>query len=126
MRQVMQRTSVLRVVAGGAMAAFVVCCAPAVAAPVTAATGYIDPVNGARIDSGDNFTLQDGAHAPVTFELRSSGTVTPGRTLISVNVGDTAATVRSKIITAVNNIGADLNITASDVAPGIVRLVNDN
>jgi hypothetical protein len=69
------------------------------------AKGSISVLKQSNLVNGDNFTLADGYGNSQTFEYRTSGTQTAGRVLILINSGgsgDSASTVRTKTVSAVN------------------------
>jgi Putative Ig domain len=101
-------------------------CGPAVASTGTAATGSIQTVSGANLVDGETFTISDGTHAPTVFEFDSDTSVSGANIRVSFNVGDTAVTIKGKILTAIDGIGASLNVTASSGNPALVALINDN
>jgi putative Ig domain-containing protein len=82
-------------------------------------------VNGANLADGEAFSIADGSHVFVTFEfdLNSNG-VTFGNVAVPAVAGDSAATVKTKIINAVNG-AASLDVTAANGGSGLVNLVND-
>ncbi|MGH7135288.1 MAG: hypothetical protein ACREHD_06070, partial [Pirellulales bacterium] len=68
---------------------------------------------GAGLD-GSTFTLNDGIHAPVTFEFAENGrTLTDGNTPIAYNSGDNANVIASDIAKAVNAASASTGLNAS-------------
>jgi hypothetical protein len=86
------------------------------------AVGTIFTVRGAYLVDGDTFTIGDGAGGMATFEF-SSRTVTLGHVRVGFTSSDSAAQVKSSVITAVN--GASLAVTASSAGSAAVSLVND-
>jgi hypothetical protein len=77
------------------------CSADCQTAQSAAATGTIIVVRSSSIDDGDNFTLDDGFHAPVTFEYRNNGSAGAGHIEIGLN-SDNSAGVRNKTASAIN------------------------
>lgn len=75
---------------------------------------------------GENFVLDDGTNAAVTFEFDTNGSVTETATLRQVDISAAADDddVRDAIITAVTNAPA-LDISAYSGGAGIVDLVNN-
>ena len=59
------------------------------------------------------------------FEFDSGGGVTPPHVAVAFTGGDSVATVRTSIVSAINGVGSTLRITASPGTPGQVLLVND-
>jgi hypothetical protein len=101
--------------------------APAIAhATTTAASGSITTVSGSHLVDGETFTINDGFNAPTAFEFDSNASVTAGRVGVAIVGADSADQVKSKIIAAVNGVGAGLGVSASDAGAGLVGLVNDN
>lgn len=90
-----------------------------------AATGTITTVAGASLVDGETFTLNDGVNPAVIFEFDSNSTVTPGHVAVVFTGGDTLATVRGAMVTAING-AASLAITAAPGGAGVVLLTNDS
>ena len=90
------------------------------------AFGSITPIAGASLVDGENFVLNDGVNPAVTFEFDSNASVIESATLRAVNFtgGDSVATVRGAIITAINS-APTLAITAAIGGVALVSLVND-
>lgn len=89
-----------------------------------AATGTLVTVGGALLVDGETFTLSDGVNPPVVFEFDDNAAIT-GDVAVTFTGGDSVATVRTAIISAINGVGAGLAITASTGTPGQILLVND-
>lgn len=71
------------------------------------------PTNVAGLD-GSTFTLNDGIHAPVTFEFDANNhSLTDGNTPIAYNTNDNANTIANDIANAVNGAAASLGLNAS-------------
>jgi hypothetical protein len=87
-----------------------------------AARGTIGTVPGANLTDGDTFTIGDGVGAPTTFEF-NSGPASVGNVRIAYRSTDSAATVRSSVVNAVN--GSALAVTASSPGGSVVSLAND-
>jgi hypothetical protein len=97
------------------------------AAAGLASTGTITTIAGSLlVDDTDNFILDDGVNAAVTFEFDDDGSVVQTDTLRAVTFtsGDTADQVRDAIITAVTN-APTLDITAANGGAALVNLTND-
>lgn len=90
-----------------------------------AATGTIADVSGANHVDGETVTISDGVHEPTVFEYDSNGSVTAGRVAVTFAGGDSAATIHTALINAINGVGANLEVTASDGGGSTVNLVND-
>jgi hypothetical protein len=84
--------------------------------------GPIDCVSGASLVNHETFTRNDGVHAIKVFEFLSSGVVTPGNIAVAFTAGDTVATIRDAIITAINGVGAGLAQLASIGSATTVRV----
>jgi len=90
------------------------------------ATGSITTIPVINLLDGETFTLDDGVHPPVVFEFDVSGNgVTPGNILVDVSTDTTADDVRDTIIAAINGIGADFLMTASNGGAATVSLAQD-
>jgi len=89
-----------------------------------AATGTLVTVGGALLVDGETFTLSDGVNTPVVFEFDSNAAIT-GDVAVTFTGGDSVATVRTAIVSAINGVGAGLALTASPGTPGQILLVND-
>ncbi len=76
------------------------------------ATGTIFPVAGSLLTDGEIFRIGDGVTLPTIFELDRDGSHDPGHVAVPYASGDSAATVASSIITAVNSAGT-LSVRAS-------------
>jgi hypothetical protein len=73
---------------------------------------------------GKIMTLNDGVNPAVTFEFRATGSVTPGNVLIDTSGSPTDATLRDRIIDAVNGEANRLNINATNGGAAIVGLTH--
>jgi cysteine-rich repeat protein len=93
-----------------------------------AATGTITAVAASLLqNNGDTFTLADGIHAtPTTFEFSKGGPTAPGNVAVNINGGDSAATVATAIRSAINGVGATLDITAGGQVIATLTLTNDH
>lgn len=91
-----------------------------------AATGSITTVAGANLVDGEQFVLDDGVNAAVTFEFDSNASVVETATLRAVvfTGAETADQIRDLIITAIGN-APTLSITASNGGAATVSLAND-
>lgn len=90
-----------------------------------AATGTIVDVSGANHVDGETVTISDGVHEPTIFEYDSGGGVTAGHVAVTFAGGDTAATIHTALITAINGVVANLEVTATDGGGSTVNLTND-
>lgn len=79
-------------------------------------TGHITASEGKKINDGETFTLSDGVNAATVFEFDKDGSVIFGHVPVAILDADSAGTVKSKIITAVNGVGATLAVNAHDFA----------
>lgn len=80
---------------------------------------------GAALVDGETFTLNDGVNPATVFEFDSGGGVGVGRVAVPFTGGDTQATVRGAIVTAIQGVGAGLRISASPGGAGVVNLAAD-
>lgn len=87
--------------------------------------GSIQAVSGAQLVDGETFTLNDGVHAVTVFEFDSNSSVAVGHVAVAFTSADSAATVKSAIIAAINGVAGTLAITASSGGSDKVILVND-
>lgn len=94
--------------------------------PGDPARGSITCIAGANHVDGENFVLDDGVNAAVTFEFDSDASVVESTTLraITFTGAETSQQMRDLIITAIN-AAPTLNITANTQDAAIVGLVND-
>lgn len=90
------------------------------------ATGTIVVVAGsALVDGTDTFTINDGVNTPTVFEFDSGGGVGGGNVAVPFTGGDSAATVKASVISAINGVGSTLRVTASDGGGSTVNLTAD-
>lgn len=92
----------------------------------TPASGSLQAVAGSALIDGENFVLEDGINAAVTFEFDSDGSVVETAVLRSVDFtgGDDAGTVRDAMVTAIQGAPA-LAITPTEDGVSAVALIND-
>ncbi len=64
-----------------------------------------------NIQSGDLLVIDDGIHNPTTFEFTTSSPA-PGHVGIVFTALDSATTMQGHIVTAINNVGPTLDVTA--------------
>jgi hypothetical protein len=88
------------------------------------ASGMVATVPASGLADGQIFTIGDGAGALTTFEFDTNLSITPGHAQIALGPEDTAAQVKTKIVTAVNS--SALAVTAANGGYGLVLLDNDN
>ena len=100
--------------------------APQSAHADTHATGRISPVPANDLADGEWFMIGDGSNPPTFFEFNFNTSVEPGRVPVSLTAGQSVEQVRDSIITAVNGVGAGLEVTAFSNGGATVDLVNDN
>jgi len=101
------------------------CSADCQAATLSRAHGRMTAVAASHL-KGETFTLLDGRHTPVVFEFDKDGNVSPGHVRIDVSGGNVDANaVATRIRSAINAIGAELEITASGTNQS-VELDNDH
>jgi len=75
---------------------------------------------------GETFTLDDGFHPAVVFEIDTTGDgITLGRQRVKADLAVTADDMRDAVILAVNECDEPLDITASIQGSGVVLLTND-
>jgi hypothetical protein len=93
-----------------------------------AASGTIVAVAKANLVDTETFTLFDGVNVPVVFEfdLPPDG-ITGGRTLVDISADTTDVQVATRMVSAINGVGAGLALTASNVGgtSATVTIVND-
>ncbi|MBT8102935.1 MAG: hypothetical protein KJO95_08185 [Gammaproteobacteria bacterium] len=79
------------------------------------ASGSIVAIAKASITDGQTFTLDDGLQTAVVFEFDTiPDGVGGGNTLVDISGDTTAIEVASRMVTAINNVGANLKLTASN------------
>lgn len=93
-------------------------------AGITYSSGSITVDSGNLPADGKTFTLDDGINTPVVFEFRATGSVSPGNVLVDTSGSPTNATLRDRIIDAVNGEANRLNITASNAGAATVGLTH--
>jgi hypothetical protein len=81
--------------------------------PTAPATGSITAIAGSLIADGETFTLADGINLPTVFEFDKNSSVTPGNVPVPITNAMTAAQVAQAILSAINGVGAGLQVTAS-------------
>lgn len=93
----------------------------------TAATGSIPATTGASITNLTGFTLDDGINPAIRFVFSTAALsdASATRVRIAYTAGDTAATVQTAIIAAINGVTTALRITATDGGTSITTLTND-
>ncbi len=87
------------------------------------ASGQITVPAAASITDAQTLTLSDGVNTAVVFEFEKTGGVTSGRTAIDISGATTATEVAAAVVSAINGVGATLNLTASNAA-GVITIVN--
>lgn len=90
-----------------------------------AATGTIVVVAGSALVDGETFTINDGYNTPTVFEFDSGGGVGGGNVAVPFTGGDSAATVKASVISAINGVTTALRVTASDGGGSTVNLTAD-
>jgi cysteine-rich repeat protein len=90
-----------------------------VAKTITAATGTITAVSSAIFLSGETFTLSDGIHPAVVFEL-TTGVPAAGHVAVPIGGSATAAQMAARIVEAINGTG----VVAAAVNAGSSTVVN--
>jgi len=91
----------------------------------TAAVGDITVVAAVNLVDGDNFTLDDGTNAPVTFEYDNNGIVTPGNIPISYLGLSAPSEVRDVTIAAINGVLGPLRLSAKVSSAAVLALTNE-
>ncbi len=79
----------------------------------SSASGSITAVGSGSFSNGDSFTLSDGVHASVTFEITNK-TPGSGHVAIARGTNSDAPTIAGRIVSAINGVGAPLAINASN------------
>ncbi len=93
----------------------------------TAATGSIPSTAGSAITNLTGFVLNDGINPAIYFVFSTAALADASATKVRIayTAGDTAATVQTAIIAAINAVTTALRITASDGGSNITTLTND-
>jgi hypothetical protein len=90
------------------------------------AVGSITVVAGsALVDGTDTFTINDGVNAATVFEFDSGGGVSGANIAVPFTGGDSVATVKASVISAINGVTTTLRVTATDGGGAIVTLTAD-
>ena len=89
------------------------------------ATGRIDTIASVYHNDGEAFTLSDGLNPVTVFEFDNDLSVAGGSIAIDITGSVDANTMRDRIITAINGVGASLQITACDGGSAQVDLIHD-
>jgi cysteine-rich repeat protein len=101
------------------------CSASCQVAIAAAAQGFVIPAPGSALVDGDAFTIDDGLHmTPTTFEF-TNATPGPDRIAIPFAAADSAVVMQARIVTAINGVGAALEVSAAIGAGSLIRLVHD-
>lgn len=96
-------------------------------APITSKSiGSINIVSGATLVDGNSFTLIDGSNPPKRFEYDTDDSVTPGSEKLAFDPTDTEAEIKILTLNGINNVGAELEISAASAPDREIRLQNDN
>lgn len=90
------------------------------------ATGTITAVPKASLSDGETFTIDDGGNAPTVFEFDTDSTISTGNIAVDISGDTTAAEVRDTMVSAVNGVLGDLDITAAPGAGDDMDLVADD
>jgi hypothetical protein len=93
----------------------------------TAATGSIPATLGSAITNLTGFTIDDGINPAIRFVFSTAALSDASATRIRIPYtgADSAATVQTAIITAINAVTTGLRITATDGGSSITTLTND-
>jgi hypothetical protein len=81
-------------------------------------------VSGAELADGQQFTIDDGVHLPLTFEFDSDGSVTIGTRRVPFTAADSAATVAAALQTAVAAANTEglLSLSLTDLGSGTLHV----
>lgn len=93
-----------------------------------AASGSIVAVPKANLIDGETFTLDDGVNPPTVFELDVDGLgVGGGNVAVDVSPDTTDVEVATRMVSAINGVGAGLALTASNAGgtSATVTITND-